>query len=152
MKAAGLLQRKSPQRRVLGIGLQRSSQHQQSQLSNANDVSMDSMPEQKFSKKIQDSAVCRSPKNQNMQSESERSEQSYMLQEKSIDNSLQIIQNNFNKPQTTGSAPNQKQPQRKVFGQQRDTIKQYSPSMRLHNKLNNQMQQRAEDFKNAALG
>lgn len=86
---------------------------------------MDSIPDHKFSKQIQDSAVCRSPRAQNMQNESynDRSEQSYMLQEKSIDNSLQIIQNNFNKPQGTGSAPNQKQPQRRVFGQQRDTIK-----------------------------
>jgi hypothetical protein len=73
-----------------------------------------------------------------MISESERSEQSYMMQEKSVDNSLQIIQNNFSKPQGKSNNTNQKHPQqRKVFGQQRDTIKQYSPSMGLHNKLNN---------------
>lgn len=79
VKAGGLLQRKSPQRRALGIGLQRSSQARKSQ-SNIND-SVESVPDQKFSKKIQDSAVCRSPKNQNMQSDSinENSEQSYML-------------------------------------------------------------------------
>lgn len=144
-KAAGLLQRKSPQRRVLGIGLQRSSHAQKSHASNINDESVESIPDQKFSKKIQDSAVCRSPKIQNMQSESfnDRSDQ-----EKSMDNSLQIIQNNFNKPQVGGSAPNQKQPQRRVFGQARDTIKQYSPSMRVQNNLNNQMQLRADSFKN----
>jgi hypothetical protein len=66
-----------------------------------------------------------------------------------MDNSLQIIQNNFNKPQVGGSAPNQKQPQRRVFGQARDTIKQYSPSMRVQNNLNNQMHLRADSFKNA---
>ena len=75
-------------------------------------------------KKIQDSAVCRSPKAQDAPSESQNDpEPSYMMQEKSVDNSLQIIQNNFSKPSAGTSAPSQNLPQRRVFGRARDTIK-----------------------------
>jgi len=84
------------------------------------------------------------------QSQHDRSEQSYLHNNdnkssvsQSVDNSLRIIQNNFNKPQVHGQAstPSKQPPQhreKRIFGQQRDTVQQYSP-MRIQSKLNNKM-------------